>query len=294
LRNRLTPLTLTLLLLASACAPARLSQFRSFSQAGVSYVKASEAFLDEAGAAAIKGDTTLLLRARPDLTEAERRKQLLANNRLLRERLLLLNQLKTHGNLLREYFEILGLLADSKAPAPLTASAQNVFAGLSKLAPSLRSASLGGVSIESRLPAVLNLAVAPFKSRALENELKERGPAIERELALQEAALSLLSEELRKDLTILANAVETRDLVTPFASAPDVPSNWPARRAEILHSQVTSESATAAALAAAKLRAAFQRLASNQLDPAALSSLTAEISALVNLTGAIKAAGANP
>lgn len=291
LRSRLSVAALSAAFLLSFCAPARLSQFKGFSQAGVSYVKASDAFLDEAGNAAIRGDSTLLLRARPDLDQAERRKQLLANNKLLRERLMLLRQLKEHGNLLGEYFEILGLMADNKSTASLGTSAQGVFAGLTKLSPSIKAAKIGPVSIGDVIPAAVGLVVAPIKVRTLENELKERGPAIEREVALQEAALTLLSRELRTDLTVLANTVESQQVVTPFAAATEVPSTWSAKRAEILNSQITSETADAAAKAAAKLRQSFQKLLANQFDPSTLSSLTAEIGALINLTGNIKATG---
>jgi hypothetical protein len=113
---------------------------------------------------------------------------------------------------------------------------------------------------------------------------------IERELALQEAMLAVLAREIQTDLTIELNMQTTREIIDPYVSDSEVPSDWTTKRDEILNTTVTSQSADAAAQAAHKLRLSFQRLAANQFDSAALSSLIADINSILDLTEKIKAA----
>jgi len=116
--------TILLLLSLAGCVSARLAQFSGFSQAGVAYVKASGTFIDEAGSAAIRSDSAVLLQARPNLSKEQRSDQLDKHNARLKDRLLILRKIKRHGKLLQDYFEVLGSMADSKAPESLGAAAQ--------------------------------------------------------------------------------------------------------------------------------------------------------------------------
>jgi len=290
LRPSASVLALPLFLLLQGCVSARLAQFSGFSQAGVAYVKASGAFIDEAGAAAVRGDSALLLKARPDLTPRDRLEQISSKNKLLAQRLLLLRQIKRHGQLLQDYFEVLGSMADSKAPESLGVTAQGVYDSLAKLSPALKNAKIGSSTVSDFIPSVVPIVVAPLKARTLEKELRERGPLIERELALQEAMLAVLAREIQTDLTIELNMQTTREIIDPYVSDSEVPSDWTTKRDEILNTTVTSQSADAAAQAAHKLRLSFQRLAANQFDSAALSSLIADINSILDLTEKIKAA----
>jgi len=280
---------LSLLLSLQGCVSARLAQFSGFSQAGVAYVKASGTFIDEAGSAAIRGDSALLLKARPDLPQTERRAHVSTANNLLAQRLLLLRQIKRHGQLLQEYFEVMGSMADSKAPESLGAAAQGVYDSLAKLSPSLKNARIGASTVSDFIPAVVPIVVAPLKARTLEKELRERGSLIERELALQVAMLTVLSQEIKTDLTIELNTQMTQEVVNPYASADEVPNDWAARREEILSASVASQSAGAAAQAADELRLSFQKLVANEFDSAALTSLIADINSILDLAEKIKA-----
>jgi hypothetical protein len=287
-RTTIGVVTLPLLLLLQGCVSARLAQFSGFSQAGVAYVKASGTFIDEAGSAAIRGDSALLLKARPDLPQPERRERVSTANKLLTQRLLLLRQIKRHGQLLQDYFEVMGSMADSKAPESLGAAAQGVYDSLAKLSPTLKDAKIGGSTVSDFIPSVVPIVVAPLKAKTLENELRERGPLIERELALQEAMLTVLSQEIKTDLSIELNTQLTQDVINPYISAGEVPDDWAARREEILSATVASQSAGAAAQAANELRLGFQKLAANQFDSAALSSLIADINSILDLAEKIK------
>ena len=112
---------------------------------------------------------------------------------------------------------------------------------------------------------------------------------IERELALQVAMLTVLSQEIKTDLTIELNTQMTGEVINPYASADEVPNDWAARREEILSASVASQSAGAAAQAADELRLSFQKLVANEFDSAALSSLIADINSILDLAEKIKA-----
>ena len=279
---------IALILLLQGCVSARLAQFSGFSQAGVAYVKASGTFIDEAGSAAIRGDSDVLLHARPDLPEDERRKRLKSHNDLLKERLLILRQIKRHGQLLQDYFEVLGSMADSKAPESLAATAQGVYDSIAKLSPALKNATIGGSSVSAVIPSVVPIAVASLKAKTLEKELRERGPLIERELALQEALFTVLAQEMKTDLSVELNKREIDEVIKPFVSGSEVPSDWSAARENVLSATVASQSAGAAAEAANELRLSFQKLAANQFDSNALTSLIADINSILDLTEKIK------
>src|SRR2546429_1158205 len=107
-------------------------------------------------------------------------------------------------------------LPDPKPPATLGTAAQGVFDSIGGLSPAIKSASLGGVKIGDHIPQATSFAVQVFKAKALENELKARSKAIERELALQEAAFTLITSTLETDLAVQLQLEETEEVIEPL------------------------------------------------------------------------------
>ncbi len=277
--------------ITSGCAAARLTQFHNFAQAGTAYVKASQAVLDEAGTAAIEADSLIAQKGRDGLRTADERRQfIIGDNQELRKRLVLLGDIGRHGRLLQSYFETLAALADPKAPATLGTAAQGVFDSIGGLSPAIKSASLGGVKIGDHIPQATNFVVQVFKAKALENELKARSKAIERELALQEAAFTVITSTLETDLAVQLQLEETEEVIEPFAAPKDLPKGWAARREEILRARVAAASSRAAQEAAAKLRESFVALVENRLSEPSIAGIIAAINSMLNSTEAIKKA----
>jgi len=152
----------------------------------------------------------------------------------------------------------------------------------------LKNAKIGGSTVSDLIPSVVPIVVAPLKARTLEKELRERGSLIERELALQEAMLSVLAQEIKTDLSVELNTQEKQAVIDPYVSGSEVPSDWAVKREEVLSATVASQSAGAAAQAANELRLSFQKLAANEFDSAALASLIGDINAILDLTDKIK------
>jgi len=294
-RRRRSRSPLSALLLAgvlpitSGCATTRLTQFHNFAQAGTAYVKASQVVLDEAGNAAIEADSLIAQKGRDGLRTAdERREFIVAENQELRKRLLLLREIGRHGRLLQSYFETLAALADPTAPATLGTAAQGVFDSIGRLSPAIKNASLGGVRIQDHIPQATNFVVQVFKVKTLENELKARSKAIEREIALQEAAFTVISSTLETDLTAKLQVEETEDVIEPFAAAKDLPKSWGPRREEILRARVAASSARAAQDATAKLRESFVALVENRLSEPNIAGIITAINSMLDLTEQIK------
>ena len=291
-RSALSALLLAgVLQITCGCATARLTQFHNFAQVGTAYVKASQAVLEEAGNAAIEADSLIAEKGRDGLrTPDDRRHFIVGENQELHKRLLLLREIGRHGRLLQSYFETLAALADPKAPATLGTAAQGVFDSIGKLSPAIKNASLGGVKIQDHIPQATNFVVQAFKIKALENELKARSKDIEREIALQEAAFSVISSTLETDLTAKLQLEETEDVIEPFATAKDLPQSWAARREEILRARVAAGSARAGQDAAAKLRESFVALVENRLSEPSIAGIIAAINSMLDLTEEIKKA----
>jgi len=205
-------------------------------------------------------------------------------------KMVLLGDIGRHGRLLQSYFEALAALADPKAPATLGTAAQGVFDSIGGLSPTIKSASLGSVKIGDRIPQATNFVVQVFKAKALENELKARSKAIERELALQEAAFTVITSTLETDLAVQLQLEETEDVIEPFAAPKDLPKGWAARREEILRARVAAASSKAAQEAAAKLRESFVALVENRLSEPSIAGIIAAINSMLNSTEAIKKA----
>lgn len=288
-RSTLTPRLGPALLLAATVLPAcastaRVGQFHAFAEAGVAYVDAADAFLDEAGDAAVDADSRLLMVARERLPDsANRTRSLLDSNSLLRERLNLLSDLRRHGQLLRAYFLALAALAESDRPAEIGEATREIVDALGRLDERIRAARVGGARVGEFAAGVTELAVATFRRAALDRELEAHADLIARELDLQEAAMRAVAGQLHADLAIVLAGLETTEVVRPFAGTRQLPRRWPDSRREILRAGQAIESADAAADAAARLRRAFVALAEDRLGTADLQPLVADVDRIVDL-----------
>lgn len=283
-RPTLLIVVLGLVQLATGCAATRLTQFHNFAQAGTAYVRASQVVLDEAGTAAIDADSLIAQKGREGLKTAdERRQYIIGSNEELRKRLLLLREIGRHGRLLQSYFDTLGALADPKAPSTLGTAAQGVFDSIRRLSPSIENARLAGVKIQDQIPQATDFVVRAFKVKALESELKARSKGIEREIALQEAAFSVIASNLQTDLTVRLQLEEAQEIVEPYANSAALSRDWIRRRQEILQARVATQSAQSAAEAAAKLRESFIALVENRLSEPSIAQIIAAINSMLDL-----------
>jgi len=266
-RLRLDGLSLTIVFGATGCVTGRVSQFHHFAEAGKAYVEASQTVLEEAGTAAIDADSLIAMSGRDALKTAEaRRNYILAGDQALHKRLMLLRAIGDHGKRLQCYFESLAELSDPQPTPALEAAAESAYDSVLQLSPAIKNGSLGGSSIQEKIPQATDVVVQSFALKALEDELQRRSKAIERELALQEAAFKAVSENLTTDLTVRLQLQETQDVIDPYAAAAKLPAGWVNRRQSILQARAAADGAQSLGEAAARLRANFVALVENRLS----------------------------
>lgn len=292
-RSKLAILLLAVLL-SSSCAKARLNYFKQFSQAGVAYSDAVGQLLDDAGTAAIDTDSMVLDKVRPSLSSNDRSSTIIEHNQLLRDRLTLLGDIKRHARLLRSYFKALGTLAESNAPSGIGTAAEGVVNAMGRLHPRIKNAKVGELPVSSFVGSVATIVVAHFKVAALEKELKARAPTIERELDLQQAALSVIAEQLRTDLQAQLQQQESKAVVLPYVRDEPLPGNWAARRRGALRAHVSLASADAAADAAGKLKIAFVSLSQGQYELVDVPALIDGINEIITLMEKVKGEATEP
>lgn len=278
-----TYLILALILPSLGCVATRLNRFNTFAQAGLRYTVATQTVTQGAGNATVNTDSALLLKYRPDLTEPQRRQRVTTSNDLLRQRLQVLRLIGAHSKLLQAYFEALAALSDPKAPNSVGTDIQGAYDSLAKMSPPLKSAKIGSTSVSSFIPKLATPIVARFKVHALDAELKARAGAITEELALQEAALTAMEEELKTDAQLQQNFREV-DNVNQFASAAPLPTEWTTQRLIILSTPPVIASIDAASKASTDLRKAFAALIENRFDTAEFETLMNDISNIISIS----------
>jgi hypothetical protein len=275
-----------------ACSSVHINQFKNFSQAGIAYSEAANVVLKEAGRTVIDESSDTLILVRHTLTEDERKGEITRKNKNDREFLDIFADIGRHASLLRDYFSALGALAESGAPTQIGKSAGALYGALSNLHSKIENASIAGKPVKDLMEPVVTLTIAQIQLAALEKELKERGAAIERELALQHAAMKAVSEGMKGRLEAVLKSRESTEVVLPYIGEGRPPKNqlpksWSKRRREILAAMASVESLTAAAEAANKLKMSFETLIKNEFSLGDLQLLLQDINRVVAVFGAV-------
>jgi len=281
-KNSLVLLTICFLL--SGCASVKINQFSRFAELGSAYSEAVTGLTKEAGNVAIDADSAALIKGREHQSREERGKTIIEHNKLLRERIELLRDLRRHTQLLRSYFLALAALAKSDEPSGIGTAAEDVVNSLGKMSERIKQAKAGGLGVGEFTGAVAKITVAQFQSAALEKELRVRTPTIERELDLQQAALQAIAEQMRTDLEVLQTREEALEVVDPFRAATNsLPSDWTKRRKEVLNAYVSLDAVDAGAELARNLKLSFLALVENRLDPSDFGILFKDINEILTL-----------
>jgi hypothetical protein len=252
------------LLLLSGCV-SRVSQFKDFGEAGGLYADTMDKFLRESGAVSIDASSAYFINHRSNLIIGDDDGAVKAfedNTKLLKERLRILNDIADHNQLLKSYFKALTNLAGSNAGTEIAAGTKGIVDELSKLNRRISKATLGEDPIGSLVGPLTELAVASFQQAALEKELKKNAKTIERELALQVAAMKAVAAIWKSDQEIIAQGNLKNNTEQFFKVNDALPKNWATDRKAVLTASTSAELANSASEAANKLKTAFEKLVS--------------------------------
>lgn len=245
--------------LACGCGAARANRFEAFAAAGMNYAQARNQFLRHSLDVSIERDTLELRKQHGALDAAGRARVLTEQDKIVQERIAILADLERHGAVMHQYFVALAQLASPQADATAAAAASRLSGELGGLSNALAKKSIGGNPISDLVGKATGLAVGGLRNRALERHLKEHGPTVQRELALEEELLRELTDEMVADLKTLQANERRTVLVPPFrGEAP--PPEWDAERKRFLLAELDLTRARAAQQAAGQLRAVFEGL----------------------------------
>lgn len=276
-------------LLLGGCA-SRISQFKSFSEAGIAYADTMGKLLDESGGVSIDADSAVLIETRSAMKvgyDGDRDKKLGEHNQQLKKRLVILNDINEHSQLLKSYFEALAALAGSDVNTEIATATTSIVGELGKLNPKISNAKLGSAPISSLIGPVTEMVVAGFQQAALEKELKINAQAIERELALQVAAIKAVAEIWKTDQQIIAGAKDTNNR-EQFLQNEVLPGNWAANRKAILIADSSTNLVDSATAASENLKKTFEKLVENKATVEDIPLIVNDLNKVLTLIELIK------
>ena len=277
-------LALVLALLATGCAVATdTGRLAAVASAGIAYADKVPPLLDRAFELAAAVDSGALVAARGGLSAEQRRDRLQELDAVMSERLTEYVAAKRHNDLLRSYFLALRTLLDPDGAEEIGDAAKRLATELGKLSPQFKKARMGDVSVLGLIEPATRITVSSFKSAALRQELEARGPTIERELALQEALVTALAQQVRADRAVLSARFRDDEVVEPYVSAARLPKTWPARRLRGLRGAGEVEAAQAAEKAIRSLRKAYVAAVEGRLDYTQAAELATTVEGFVEL-----------
>jgi len=218
-----------LALMLGACASVRQDTANGleFANAGIVYTETVPAVIAESFRLTVEANSIQLSLARDTLSEQERSQQLALADGQLDRRRRLLDDLRTHAALLRDYFAALRTLVDTGNNEAIEAAARNSLSRLPGLQKAIAAREIAGVKLGGLLAPAAAMAVGGYRNSALRRELAERGRTIERELALQQAVMKALVEQMQDDAGFIATVKEVNPVYEQYVSARKLPVRWP-------------------------------------------------------------------
>lgn len=281
--------TLVLLGLTGCGSTASVNQAGRLADAGIAYADAVPTFYDESFALAGAADSLVLEQNRNLLMPDERIDALTRSDTLLSERLQILRDLKAHARALRAYFVALKSLIGSEGAGQISEATKGLIDRLGKLHEPIAAATIGDRAVSEFVDPVVSLAVAAYQSRALHEELEARAETVERELALQKAAINALGEQMLADWDLQVQIEERNPLQFEFAEDGPLPPDWSERRIASLKKTAHLATLEVAAKAAENLHQSWIAFAEGRVGEGSLLLLIRDIEELVQLAAKFEA-----
>lgn len=261
-----------------------------FALNGVAFADSIAPLVDESFVLAVTADSLVLAQARGDIPDTELRgTQLKKSDKHLETRLKILRDLKRHANLLRSYFIAIKAITQTDAASGITDATKGLVEQMSKLEPKIAEATIGDTSVADFIEPSVKLAVAGYQNTVLRRELSARADTIDRELGLQDAALTALYEQMRADKELEILVEVQNPIFRAYTGAGKLPSNWSKQRVDAFKLIIEIDSYETAVKAAKALRQSWQALSEDRLDSATLLDLTQLVQEMVALAKKIKA-----
>ena len=306
----LTIAILSLGLAACASTQTRVNNAGAFATAGITYVDALPALLDESFELAVSANSISLILSRegfdisPEdfegLSEDQRQElvvqrendlmdQLAKANKRLTERQSILNDFRQHALLLRSYFIALKALSASENATGITEMTNGLVASLGQLHPEIASASIGDANPSDFIGPAVNLVVGAYQNDVIKRELEAHGDAIANELNLQRATVTALVEDMRANAEYEIQVKELNPVFMQFVREGKIPDDWSDRRIAAFRKSVELNNLDAVKTAAANLQANWVALVENRVTDNAMMLLLQDVEQMLALAQKIRA-----
>jgi hypothetical protein len=270
-------LVICLVSLSCGCSSVRIAHFQEFAKSGKAYTQAASVLLDQAAISAIESDSRILIQTRDKLTVAERTETVIEHNKLLKERIGLLNDIRSHLRLMEQYFLALEQLAAEDGDSGIGDSCAALTESMGQISSRIRDTKVGSMPLPDFSKEVSRIAVKRFRRKALDAELAARASVINKELELQQALLNAISQQMQSEFIIALNQKELETVIRPYRQEEALSSQWAAQRTDYLLMNQSLRDLDAAAQSAGQLRQSFIALVENRYTPADLEKSLQEI-----------------
>jgi hypothetical protein len=276
-------LVICLVALSCGCSSVRVSHFQEFAKSGKAYTQTASVLLDQAAISAIESDSRILIQTRDKLTVAERTETVIEHNKLLKERIVLLNDIRSHLRLMEQYFLALEQLAADDGDSGIGDSCAALTESMGQISDRIRSAKVGSMSLPEFSKDAARIVVKQYRRKALDAELAARACVIEKELDLQQAVLKAIGRQMRFEFEMVLNQKEVETVVRPYRQDEALSSQWAAQRSSYLLMNQSLRDLDSASQSAQQLRQSFIALVENRYTPADLEKTLQEINSISGL-----------
>src|SRR5438874_1804810 len=178
-------LAATLLAVAASSGCVSIGQVERLSSAGITYGAAMDELLRATEESGIDADSERLL-SQGRKASRTLRENIYDAHAGVTETVTVLERLRRHARLLRDYFLALNALAATDAPARAQTSVQGAAAALSELGGKLRESPLLSREERDSLSQLAGLGVTAFQRHLIVKELRARAALIEQQLRIHE------------------------------------------------------------------------------------------------------------
>ncbi|WP_445628044.1 hypothetical protein [Nostoc sp. DSM 114167] len=260
-------------------------EYKKFAKAGNEYANAVDKLLDAATDIHIDKTSEQLLK--DDQITNQTREDYEKLTETDEERLEVIDNLRKHNNLLRDYFQLLNELASSDAPVRAEGEINGVVDNLNNIGKELQKSDL--IKNPGLFEGITNLVVSSQIRGALRNELEKRNGTIMRELTIHTAMLKSLGDSIEQDTKLIRIAEEDRLVIRPLTQDAEIPDKeaWIETRREILTRRQGKELKDASNTLS-EFQGVFQGLIEGKLNLARLNSFLQDVDNFLQIVEADK------
>ncbi|AFY55441.1 hypothetical protein Riv7116_2960 [Rivularia sp. PCC 7116] len=250
-------------------------KYENLAKAGDSYTDAVDTLLEQAKKLHIEASSEAILA--DDRISNQTAEQYQKNAAKDREIIQVINEIKNHNQLLKDYFEKLKELATDDAPERTKKEITGIATNLKKVSNNLKKTSF--FPEESVLQRIGSLVIDSKIQGALREELEKRDRLILKELTIQQEMLKKLSEFMKVRVEIKRNAQEQRFVIRPLIQESNIQKeqDWIQQRVNILKSDNRVEQLEAASVALQEFKDIFKDSVEDKITVARLNNSLEDI-----------------